>query len=187
MQASVLLFCFAVPIGTNAAPPLPTVADRLLSSHNAERARVGVAPLSWSAALAADARAWADYLAKTATFEHSVQPKGSKAQGENLWTGTKADFTPEEMVQLWIDEKANYQRGRFPAISKTGNWADVGHYTQLIWYNTTQLGCGLASNAEDDFLVCRYSPPGNWIGDDPQGKPVAIRTNSGQRRHRSLP
>ena len=173
-----------MPIGANAAPP-PTFAERLLASHNVERVKMGMAPLAWNAKLARDASVWADYLAKTATFEHAPQPKGAKAQGENLWSGTKADYAPEEMVQLWIDEKTHYQRGRFPAISRTGKWLDVGHYTQVIWHNTTEVGCALASNAEEDYLVCRYSPAGNWIGEDPQGKPVAIRTDSARKRHRS--
>ena len=184
VEASALLLVAAMPSDGNAAPP-PSFAERLLASHNAERAKMGVTPLTWSATLARDAGIWADHLAKTSTFEHAPQPNGAKAQGENLWSGSKADYTPEEMVQLWIDEKANYQRGRFPSISKTGNWRDVGHYTQLIWYNTTQVGCALASNAEEDYLVCRYSPAGNWIGEDAQGKSVAIRTDSARKRHRS--
>jgi hypothetical protein len=33
-----------------------------------------------------------------------------------------------------------------------------------VWRGTTQIGCALASSAEDDFLVCRYAPAGNILG-----------------------
>jgi len=35
----------------------------------------------------------------------------------------------------------------------------------MVWSDTTQIGCGMASAASGDYLVCRYSPPGNWIGE----------------------
>lgn len=165
----------ATPVWSIAAPaPAPTGASfetRILAAHNAERLRVGVPALAWSADLARDARIWADALARTARFEHAVQ----KGQGENLWAGTRTAYAPEEMVGGWIDEKVDYRRGRFPAVSRSGVWQDVGHYTQLIWYSTVHVGCALGTNAADDTLVCRYSPPGNWIGEDAEGTPSRKR------------
>ena len=93
-------------------------------------------------------------------LEHS----GAEDMGENLWMGTSGAFTPEDMVGAWLAERQDYQDGAFPAVSRTGNWRDVGHYTQIIWHNTKQIGCAIASNASDDVLVCRYDPPGNWMG-----------------------
>jgi len=49
-------------------------------------------------------------------------------------------------------------------LYSTGNWADVGHYTQMIWKNTTAVGCAVATGGGMDPLVCRYSPSGNFIG-----------------------
>jgi len=43
----------------------------------------------------------------------------------------------------------------------------VGHYTQMIWKNTSQIGCALARTNSWDILVCRYSPKGNMIGEKP--------------------
>jgi len=37
----------------------------------------------------------------------------------------------------------------------------------MIWRQTTQVGCGLASGKGFDVLVCQYNPPGNWMGQSP--------------------
>ena len=42
-----------------------------------------------------------------------------------------------------------------------------GHYTQVVWRNTREVGCAVARNGSDDFLVCRYWPSGNWMGQVP--------------------
>jgi hypothetical protein len=68
------------------------------------------------------------------------------------------------MVSDWASERRMFQAGLFPAVSRTGNWADVAHYTQIVWPTTTRVGCALASNGRTDYLVCHYSPAGNIDG-----------------------
>ena len=153
--------------------PRPSIEVRLLQTHNEERLRVGVKPLIWSVRLAAQAKLWADHLARTNSFEHAPESPGKDPQGENLWMGTLRAYTPEDMVGSWIDEKKQFKPGLFPKVSTTGNWQDVGHYTQLIWHSTTEVGCAVAANRSDEFLVCRYSPAGNWMGQSPLGNPLA--------------
>jgi uncharacterized protein YkwD len=140
-----------------------------LDTHNAERARMGVAPLRWDTELERDARSWATSLANTRSFEHAPQRGDETDQGENLWMGTKNGYRSEEMVGAWIAEKRDYRSGIFPSVSKTGNWKDVGHYVQLIWHNTNRVGCAAAEGGGDEYLVCRYFPAGNWEGEDPLG------------------
>ena len=139
----------------------------MIEAHNTARAAAGVPPLTWNPALAADAERYARELARTGRFEHAQQPMGSGRQGENLWTGTRGAYRYEEMASYWVDERRDYRRGRTPDFSMTGRWEDVAHYTQIIWRRTTQFGCATASNATDDYLVCRYSPPGNVVGQMP--------------------
>lgn len=139
---------------------------RILAAHNRERAAIGVPALAWDAKLAADAKRWADALAATGAFEHSpADPTDPEVQGENLWAGTKGAWAPEEMVGLWIAEKRDYRPGVFPAVSKSGDLAKVGHYTQVIWRKTRKVGCALARGAREDVLVCRYSEGGNVLGE----------------------
>jgi hypothetical protein len=136
----------------------------MLGGQNRARADVGVAPLTWSEPLAASALAYAQVMARTGRFEHAPQSMGMDREGENLWTGTRGAYRFDEMVGHWVAEKKDFVNLPVPQSSKTGRWEDVGHYTQIVWRGTTQVGCAIASNAKDDFVVCRYSPPGNVWG-----------------------
>ena len=140
---------------------------RLLAAHNAERAAIGVPALVWDAKLAADARQWADELAATGKFEHSPDEAGKDPQGETLWAGTPRAFAPEAMVHLWAAEKSDYRPGVFPSNSRSGDVENVGHYTQLIWRSSREVGCATAVGREEEFLVCRYSTAGNVYGERP--------------------
>ena len=135
----------------------------ILAAHNDARRRYGVKPLVWDAGLAADARAYGAVLARTRTFRHATQV-GRPRQGENLWTGTGGAYRYEEMIGSMVDERRLFRPGKFPDVSANGNWASVGHYTQIIWPTTTHVGCALVSNDRDDYLVCRYLPGGNVVG-----------------------
>jgi hypothetical protein len=141
-----------------------SLSARLLLAQNAERRALGLSPMRWDPQLAAAASSYAGELAATESFEHSEDVSGS-GQGENLWMGTRGAFTPEDMVGDWIAEKKVFRAGTFPNVSTTGNWADVGHYTQIIWADTDRVGCGLRSSGEDDYLVCRYAQAGNVMGE----------------------
>ena len=144
-----------------AAPDGSGIYARLLGAHNRERSRLGIASLTWNDRLAAEAQQWANSLARRRAFEHS---RGRKGTGENLWTGTAGAYSPEEMIGGFIDEARFFRPGKFPDVSRSGNWADVGHYTQLIWPATREVGCALARGRSDDVLVCRYWPAGNVMG-----------------------
>lgn len=137
----------------------------MTTMHNVTRQSARVAPLTWSASLAVDAQRYAEQLTRTRRFEHSPQPRGIPNQGENLWTGTRGAYRYEEMAQHWVDEERFFVNLPVPAMSNTGNYEDVGHYTQIIWSRTTAFGCGFASNRTDDYLVCRYTPGGNVVGE----------------------
>ena len=147
-------------------PALDPISARLLDVHNQERLAHGAQPLRWDPALAAAAASYGPALAAIGTLQHS--PKESRpGQRENLWMGTRGAFTPEQMVSQWIAEKRYFRPGVFPAVSSTGNWLDVSHYTTMIWPTTTRVGCAIYRAAVLDYLICRYSPPGNV-----DGKPV---------------
>ncbi len=160
MTAAVSLIVFAAPVP---AQEVDDFADDVLTTHNAERAELGVPDLVWSDALARDAAAWAQTLKGGGALRHS----GISGQGENLWMGTRGAYDTLEMVDSWLEERGMFKRGRFPNVSSTGRWPDVGHYTQMIWANTRVIGCAVSSDVDFDYLVCRYFPAGNWMGEDP--------------------
>jgi hypothetical protein len=125
----------------------------ILSKHNNERAKWGSARLEWD-----------NGLASSAFFPNiqNCQMVHSGAGGENLAMGVS---TIDGAVDMWISEKSKYKCGTFPDVSTTGNWAAVGHFTQVIATRTTRVGCA-AQQCGGRFLVaCQYSPGGNMRGD----------------------
>ena len=136
----------------------------MLAGQNAARSGLGLEPLMWDDALAADALAYAQVLARTGRFEHAVQPMGPGHEGENLFTGTRGAYSYREMVGYWLAEKKDFVDVAVPGSSRTGKFGDVGHYSQIVWRGSRRVGCALAASRTDDYLVCRYSPTGNVFG-----------------------
>ena len=166
--AGALVLALAAPLAQGATGFENQLDQRLLASHNRERAALGIAPLIWSDELARQAQDYADHLGDVGHLVHSEDdPTDPDPQGENLWAGTKGYYAPEAMVGLWVAEKTDYKPGVFPDNSKSGDVENVGHYTQLVWRSSDKVGCAVAHGAEDDFLVCRYSEGGNVIGEKP--------------------
>lgn len=139
----------------------PAFAAAALEAHNVERRLVGVPDLAWSPQLAAEAASWANELARMGQMVHASQ----RTHGENLWMNTADRRTVASMIGGWSVERNIYIiGGRHPDVSTTGQWKDVGHYTQMVWESTTMVGCAVARGHGKDFLVCRYDPIGNWRG-----------------------
>jgi hypothetical protein len=136
----------------------------MISAHNQARRQYGSGPLVWDETLARDAAIYAQKLARSGRFEHDPQVGRRPKQGENLWVGTRSAYSYAEMIGLLIDERRYFRPGRFPAVSRTGDWSQVAHYTQIVWPATRQVGCATASNRSSDYLVCRYLPAGNVVG-----------------------
>jgi Cysteine-rich secretory protein family len=146
-----------------AAPAFAQPTAGVLAVHNRERGLVGVAPLAWDAGLAREAAAYALVLARLGRLEHSP-PASRPGEGENLAMGTSGAYSAAALAALWAGEKSNFVNGVFPAVSRTGNWTAVGHYSQMIWRATQRVGCGTASGGGNLYLVCRYAPFGNVYG-----------------------
>lgn len=138
---------------------------KILDLHNKARAEVGSPPLQWDFGLAKDAKSFAQHLASGVPYAHAARAGRENAR-ENLSMGRLGE-TPVQMMGSWLNEKDNFVPSIFPNVSKTGDWSKVGHYSQMVWATTTRVGCGTATGAQWEYLVCRYSPPGNQ-----DGKPV---------------
>lgn len=146
----------------------------LVSFHNRARQEVGTAPVKWSPELAAFAQAWADELARTGTFKHRTHEPGPWQQkyGENIafTRGEPPEVVVLKGAEMWYGEKKEYTPGTpIPADFSTFK---AGHYTQMVWRDTTEIGAGKATIRTGDLkgavvLVCNYNPPGNFIGKTP--------------------
>jgi len=146
-----------------------TVADQeaALKVHNNARAEVGVAPLIWSDELSQSAAEWAKYLADNEAFKHAGNDVRN-GQGENLYKHpqTIEDKGGRYASMAWYEEINFYTYS--PIGSGTNNFSAIGHYTQMIWETTTEVGMALAvSESGATYVVARYSPQGNITGQTP--------------------
>jgi pathogenesis-related protein 1 len=153
-------------------PPIVSIAgingldgdeeQAILSYHNEVRASVNVPPLIWSKMLSQHATAWgATLAAKGCSLDHSEDLN----YGENLFIGS-ASLNHEAVVEAaksWESEKINYSGEPL----KKANSSQVGHYTQMVWRNTTELGCAKVACNNEVIVVCNYNPAGNQLGAKP--------------------
>lgn len=101
--------------------------------------------------------------------------------GENIYATSSSVWVNNmtRVVDSWDSEKADYDLGTNKC--KTGRVC--GHYTQVVWANTTKVGCGRARCPEIQYsynVVCNYARAGNVIGVRPY---VAKTANSAQGVH----
>ncbi len=143
-----------------------------LDVHNAERAAVATSPslepLRWSNELASYAQAWVNELARRNCEPEHRPREGEFKQlyGENLAWGTS--LSGRDASLLWASEKQDYNAESHAC--KQG--AVCGHYTQMVWRNSKELGCAsvecqLGNGRTREIVACNYDPPGNFIGQDP--------------------
>ena len=152
MRGCRLLVVFAA----TAVAQSPFATD-MLAVHNSVRARLKVPPLTWSDRLADEAQGWANRLLAEKRFAH----RPNSAYGQNMFEIAGAPFSPTRVVYEWDSESLDYDYA-----SNTCRKV-CGHYTQLVWATTRQVGCGVARNSRREVWVCDYDPPGNWIGKRP--------------------
>lgn len=145
-----------------AAPFTDRQKAELLAAQNKYRAELGEGALVWSDKLAGSAQSWAEHLASVV---HAMVHSGAIATGENIATWPAGHATLTRLVEIWGAEKQYFINASFPDVSRTGDWKSVGHYSQLVWRRTTEVGCGLATGGGQDYLVCHYNPQGNFMGE----------------------
>ncbi len=126
----------------------------MLAAHNAVRTRLGLKPLEWSAKLARAAQEWADTLIRDGTFRH----RPNSPWGQNLYELTGGEFLPQQIVNGWAGEAKDYDY----ATNRCKPDRMCGHYTQIVWRDTREVGCAVARGGNREMWVCEYSPPGNY-------------------------
>lgn len=131
----------------------------LLKAHNDVRAQREIAPLQWSPRLAETAQAWAEHLSAIGALQHDR----SRRVGQNLFVSYGATSRPSFVVGKWAEESKDYDERRF----RCAPGEVCGHFTQIIWRATKEVGCGVARGGNGEFWVCNYSPPGNFVGEKP--------------------
>ncbi len=147
--------------------------EGVLEAHNSVRLKHGLPPLTWSDKLAAYSQQWANHLGASGHCK-MVHRSGTPPYGENLYwasplswsTGQTAvqDVTIKDVVKVWTDEEKWYDY----ASNSCEPGQQCGHYTQIVWHNTTEVGCAMKVCADkSQSWVCSYNPPGNFAGERP--------------------
>ncbi|TWU74604.1 hypothetical protein ED733_000997 [Metarhizium rileyi] len=156
---------FSVLAATGLSAAAPTQVEErqggdfqgeMIAAHNFYRGQHDAKPLSWNNNLAIDAQNWAN----TCNWAHD-------STGENLASSTGFSSWGN-FVNMWGSERTMY------------NWAspnfymNTGHFTQVVWKNTKTVGCGWKKcsggpgKANGFYVVCKYDPAGNVLGQFPQ-------------------
>ncbi len=143
--------------GSTGPDPDAALAHEMLAAHNEIRARLAVPPLRWSDRMAARAQDWASRLLREREFYHRPNP----TFGENLFEITGSRATPDQVVGVWASEARDYSYRSNTCQSV------CGHYTQVVWNATREVGCAVARDPGREVWVCNYDPPGNWVGERP--------------------
>jgi hypothetical protein len=172
-----------------------TCQNSFIAAHNAVRTKVniGLEPgpggtlqskpgpalgaLTWGTGFATAVQSYAN----SCVFNHSgaaLRP----GRGENIYFSGPAGQspgTPTGAVAAWDAESVEYTYGVL--VAGDPNFGKFGHYTQLVWADTTQVACGVQTCGNVTttvpglppdlgpgvIVVCQYSPAGNFIGKAP--------------------
>lgn len=145
--------------------------EEMVAAHNKYRKEVKSPDIKWSESLAQTAQTYAEkQKGNGCKMKHS----GTKGLGENIYwasaisysngTSKPQDITSAKVTDSWGSEKANYTY----STNSCAAGKVCGHYTQIVWKNTTEVGCGKAVCSDNSqFWVCNYTPPGNYVGEKP--------------------
>ena len=138
-----------------------------LKRHNYYRKYHQSGPMELTQKLNDYAQKYAETLATKDTLEHSSDAALDKIYGdwtgENLyyfWTSAKGvTINGAAAVDSWYDEIKDYDFKK----GKSKNGGVVGHFTQLVWKDSTQLGIGVAKSSKNSvYVVANYHPGGNF-------------------------
>ncbi|KFZ64802.1 Cysteine-rich secretory protein LCCL domain-containing 2, partial [Podiceps cristatus] len=163
--------------------------QEILMLHNKLRGQVypvasNMEYMTWDEELERSAHAWAQQC----RWEHGPSDL-IRSIGQNLAVHWGRYRSPAFHVQSWYDEVKDYT---YPYPHECNPWCPekctgsmCTHYTQIVWATTNKIGCAVNVCKQMDvwgeiwenavYLVCNYSPKGNWIGEAPYktGRPCS--------------
>jgi pathogenesis-related protein 1 len=172
-----LLILISLLFSFNAFSEQREISEGLVKTHNKIRQALGVNNLTWSSDLANYAQVWANHLATENECKMKHRPRSgqyTQRYGENIYWGSAVMWsnglrevqktTPEQVVTSWADEVKDYNY----ADNSCNAGTMCGHYTQVIWKSSKQVGCAVAICPDKGQIwVCNYNPPGNYVGEKP--------------------
>ncbi|GAU97078.1 hypothetical protein RvY_08437 [Ramazzottius varieornatus] len=147
-------------------PSQQAVRDYIVRKHNCLRTKpsptaTNMLEIQWNA----EAAAGAQQHASNCVYQHNDSNNRTTSQfrcGQNI--AMNSGSTPmswKTVIDLWYNEVNSCTDSTATTCSTN---AVTGHYTQIVWAKTWQIGCGWANCGSMNFFVCNYCPAGNYNG-----------------------
>ena len=153
----------------------PEYKSAIVFHHNLIRTNHDANPITWDNSLEERAK----WSAKQCNFTHVFPDKNTAGDGQNIFAASGSVFN----ITAGIEH--NWYRNEFKIMTDHHLWGKdniegelfykVGHLTQIVWKETTKVGCysqdcsgsmklDNAPFSLDKFTVCNYSKQGNLAG-----------------------
>ena len=136
---------------------LESLRNAMLTRHNEYRSQHQVDKLVRNSAIETIAQSYSEKLAASGAFEHSGNKFNGNSLGENLYKNYGSTVDGTSPVDLWYDEVEQYD------FNNQGFSMETGHFTQVVWKGSKNLGCGFACG-KGCVVTCNYYPAGNYLG-----------------------
>ena len=94
--------------------------------------------------------------------------------GQNIAYGYEAALVGEKVIggMMYTDEAPYFTNLYGEANPDMTNFDKWGHFTQIVWKATTEVGCATVDCSDlgnvggpSPFTVCNYGSPGNYAGE----------------------
>ena len=139
---------------------LETIRKNILEGHNAHRKDHQVGDLVRNPEIEKIAQDYSQFLLQKGEMIHSNNTYKGYKLGENLfmkYSSSSISVTGKEADLAWYNEIKDYD------FNKPGFSSKTGHFTQLVWKGSKEIGCGAACSRNKCFITCNYYPPGNYL------------------------
>ena len=154
LLSAILITSLLLPGNRSMADVSDSFKKELLGQHNLFRKKHRVPLMKQNNRIQKYAQEWADNIARRDRMYHR-QPN---RYGENIYWMSGGNPSGKSVVNAWYSEIKYYKYSNPRFSYKTG------HFTQVVWKGSTELGCGRAkSRMGGIYVVCNYNPPGNYM------------------------
>lgn len=161
----------------------PAAQKAILDKHNQLRRKVAngkqkgqpsaanMREMVWDSELAKIAQRWAEQC--ISGHDRNRRKSDGTSVGQNYaMSGTTAQLNQRMMeksavdgVQNWYNEVKIFNPN---TINPFRFSPGIGHYSQVVWASSYQIGCGFVAYQKGRFnqmiTICNYAPAGNMIG-----------------------
>jgi hypothetical protein len=164
---------WAAPETSPTLPPPPTgnsYSDYVVNHHNIHRQNHSVAALVWNTTLASIAQE----IGSSCVYAHNTAAGGG-GYGQNIAAGAPPDNITSIITEGFYNNELGNFEGLYgqdtPSNIDTDAFDGWGHFSQIVWSDTTDVGCAtvdctaqglgnVGSDVPPFFTVCNYFPPG---------------------------